>query len=251
MATTTLERPTDHASGQSTVPEWLGLARIGAVAMVVFALVLQITARTVIPPVLVIGVAFLAFVPFLRGERRKAGLGAAVFAALAYLANLPIIMDDLANPESAPAFILQLLSTVAVALVITGGLGAFLRRSTRAIRPLLSVALGVFLAGAVGSVATAANTDSVAALPGDVHVTAQQIMWSPEDIVINSSATGIWIDNKDGVRHTFVIPELGIDVEVPGLKSSRVDIEAAPGTYEIICDVPGHQNMTATLRVTS
>ena len=98
--------------------------------------------------------------------------------------------------------------------------------------------------------ATAASTDSVAALPGDVEVTAQQIMWSPEDIVIDSSATGIWIDNQDGVRHTFVIPELGIEVEIPGLKSSRIDINAAPGTYEIICDVPGHQNMTATLLVT-
>ncbi|MDJ0665592.1 MAG: cupredoxin domain-containing protein [Acidimicrobiia bacterium] len=250
MATTTLERPTDRASEHSTVPAWLGLARIGAIVMVVFAFALQITARTVIPPVLVIGLVFLAFIPFLNGERRRVGLGAAVFAAAAWLGNLPIIIDDLANPESAPAFILQLLSTVGAALVLVAGVAAFLRRPARMIRPLALAAVAVFLAGSVGSVAAAANTDSAVAQAGDVKVTAQQIMWAPEDIVIDSSATGIWIENKDGVRHTFTIPELGIDVEVPGLKSSRVDIDAAPGTYQIICDVPGHQNMTGTLTIT-
>ena len=250
MATATLEKPTEQPLAASTVPQWLGLSRTGAITMVVFAVALQVTARTVIPPVLMIGLVFLTFVPFLNGERRKVGVGAAIFGAAAYLANLPIILDDLMNPETAPAFILQLLSTAGVVLVIAGGVGALLRRSARTIRPLLFAVVGVFVVGVLGSVATAASTDSVAALPGDVQVTAQQIMWAPEDIVIDSSATGIWIDNKDGVRHTFTIPELGIDVEVPGLKSSRVDIDASPGTYQIICEVPGHQNMTGTLTIT-
>jgi hypothetical protein len=112
-------------------------------------------------------------------------------------------------------------------------------------------AVGVFLVGAVGSIAIAAATDSVAALPGDVEVTAEQLMWAPEDISIDGSVTGIWIDNKDGIRHTFTIPELGIDVEVPALKARRVDIDAAPGSYQIICDVPGHESMTGTLIVSS
>lgn len=250
MATATLERPTERGIAASTVPQWLRLARIGAFIMVVFAVALQATARTIIPPVLVIGLVFLTFAPFLSKERRKVGLGAAVFAAAAWLGNLPIILDDLQNPESAPAFILQLLATVGVVLAIAGGVGAFFRRPTGLIRPIAFATAGVFVVGALGSVASAASTDSVAALPGDVEVTAQQIMWAPEAIVIDSTTTGIWIDNKDGVRHTFTIPELGIDVEVPGLKSSRVDIDAPPGTYQIICEVPGHQNMTGTLTIT-
>ena len=216
MATATLERGTEQVPQASTVSEWMGLARIGAIVMVVFATALQLTARSVIPPVLIIGLVFLVFVPYLNGERRRVGVAAATFGAAAYLANLPIILDDLQHPESAPAFVLQLLSTAGVFLVIVGGVGAFLRRPTRLLRPVALAAVGVFLAGTFGSVAIAAGTDSVAALPSDVQVTAQQLMWAPEEVLIDGSASGIWIENKDGTRHTFTIPELGIDVEIPG-----------------------------------
>lgn len=251
MSTAMLEGREQATAAQSPVPAWIGLVRAGAIVMVVFAIVLQITAQTIIPPVLTIGLVFLAATPFLRGERRGLGLGLAIFGIAAYLGNLPIIIDDLTHPESAPAFILQLLSTVGVGLVVIGGVAAWLRRPTRLLQPLAMAAVGVFLVGAVGSIAVAAGTDSVAALPGDVEVTAEQLMWTPEEIVIDGSVTGIWIDNKDGIRHTFTIPELGIDVEVPALKARRVDIEATPGSYQIICDVPGHESMTGTLIVSS
>lgn len=251
MSTATLERPGAATTAQSPVPAWIGLVRAGALAMVVFAIVLQATARTIIPPVLVIGLVFLAAAPFLKGERRGLALGLAIFGIAAYLGNLPIIIDDLTHPESASAFILQLLSTVGVGLVVIGGVAAWRRRSTRLLQPLAVAAVGVFLVGTIGSIAVAAGTDSVAALPGDVQVTAEQLVWTPEDVSIGGSVTGIWIDNKDGIRHTFTIPELGIDVEVPALKARRVDIDAAPGSYQIICDVPGHESMTGTLTVSS
>ncbi|MDJ0953020.1 MAG: hypothetical protein QNJ81_05020, partial [Acidimicrobiia bacterium] len=235
MSTATMERPARHDESASSVGEWLKLARAGAITMVVFAIALQAIARTVIPPVLVIGLVFLALVPFLSGERRRVGLGAAVFGLAAYLANLPVILDDLRNPESAPAFILQLLSTVGVALVIIGGVAAFRRSSADLIRPLAMIAVAVFATGSLGSMAVAAGTESDVALPTDVAITAQQIMWSSEEIVVDSATTGLWIENKDGVRHTFTIEELGIDVEIPGLKARRVPIDAPPGTYEVIC----------------
>lgn len=249
MATATLERVPEEATEVSTVRQWMGLARAGALVMVVFAVLLQAVARSIIPPVLVIGLVFVAFTPYLNGERRRVGLAAAIFAGAAYLANLPIILDDLSHPESAPAFILQLLSTVGVLLVIVGGVSAFLRRPLGMLRPLALAAVGVFLAGTFGAVAIAASTDSVSAQPGDVRVTAQQLMWDPEAVVVDTAATGIWIDNKDGTRHTFTITELGIDVEVPGLKARRIDLDAPPGTYQIICTVPGHESMTGTLTI--
>ena len=252
MSTATLERaPDERSADASTVPAWIGLVRAGAIVMVVFAVVLQATARTIIPPVLVIGLVFLAAAPFLRGERRGLGLGLALFGTAAYIGNLPIIIDDLTHPESAPAFVLQVLSTVGVALVVIGGVAAWLRRPTRLLQPVALAAAGVFLVGTVGSIAVAAGTDSVAALPDDVQVTAEQLMWAPEAISIDGAATGIWIDNKDGIRHTFTIPELGIDVEVPALKARRVDIDAPAGSYQIICEVPGHESMTGTLTISS
>ena len=61
--------------------------------------------------------------------------------------------------------------------------------------------------------------------------------------------------NEDQVRHTLIIAK--DDVKVPNFKlvipakgdvdSGTVTLEA--GTYTLICDVPGHSNMRATLTV--
>ena len=50
-----------------------------------------------------------------------------------------------------------------------------------------------------------------------------------------------------GIRHTFTIEELGVDLEVPAHKAGRIDIDAAPGIYQFVCSVPGHEAMTGTL----
>lgn len=250
MSTATLQRPPDHhVEPRSSVADWLRLARAGLIVMVVFAVALQATARAIIPPVAVIGLVCLGFVAYLKGERRWLGLAAAVFVAAAALGNLSVIVDALRHPESAPAFIIQMISMVGVFLTIAGGVGAITSGPTSLIRGLAVAAVGVFVVGSLASVAAAGRTDTAVALPGDVQVTAEQLMWSPEAITVASSASGIWIDNRDGIRHTFTIPELGIDIEVPALKARRVDLAAAPGTYQIICTVPGHESMTGTLTI--
>ena len=65
----------------------------------------------------------------------------------------------------------------------------------------------------------------------------------------------IGYSNQDSVRHTLIIAK--DDVKVPNFKlvieekgsndSGTVNLEA--GTYVLICDVPGHSNMKATLTV--
>ena len=65
----------------------------------------------------------------------------------------------------------------------------------------------------------------------------------------------IGYSNEDSVRHTLIIAK--DDVKVPNFKlvigqkgavdSDTVTLEA--GTYTLICDVPGHANMRATLTV--
>jgi plastocyanin len=61
--------------------------------------------------------------------------------------------------------------------------------------------------------------------------------------------------NEDSVRHTLILAKDGVKVpnfklEVPkkgSVDSAVVNLEA--GTYEVICDVPGHSNMRAVLTV--
>ncbi len=245
----TASRDIETHGPSTTTTEWLRLVRAGAIVMATWSVALQGFAQTLIPPVAVIGLVFLGFVPFLKGERRALGLVVAVFGALAVAGNLEIILDDFRNPESAPAFILNLASLVGVTLAVVGGAAGFLRRPSGLIRTLAVGAAGVFIAGTVASLAIAAGTESDTALAGDVAVTARHVMWAPETIALDASDGGLWIDNQDGIRHTFTIPQLAIDVEVPALKARRVDIDAVPGEYQIICTVPGHETMTGTLTV--
>ncbi|MFM8871275.1 MAG: hypothetical protein ACKOFD_06815 [Actinomycetota bacterium] len=61
--------------------------------------------------------------------------------------------------------------------------------------------------------------------------------------------------NEDSVRHTLIIAK--DDQKVPNFKlviNKKGDVDSGPvtleaGTYTLICDVPGHNNMKATLVV--
>lgn len=249
MTKTESRRSTSEADDRAPM-SWATVAKIGASTIVVWSVALQLIAGEPIPPVAVIGVVFLAFAPFIDAHRRKLGLALAIVAVLAVGGNLPPILDELSHPESAPAFILTLLSVLGAVMAFMGGLGIFFGWNADVGRRLVFGAALVFVIGAFTSVSIAANTVSDGARSSDVEVVTRQVAFDPTEISIGAEDTGIWVDNRDGIRHTFSVPELGIDLDVPALKSRRVDIDAAPGTYEIFCEVPGHESMTATLTVT-
>ena len=228
--------------------EWMRLARWGATGLVGFSLGLQLVVG-LIPPVLVIGVVFGVLAVFLTGERRRLGLIAATLAAVTIVGNAPFIIEDLAHPNGGWVFALTLLSVLAGAAVIIGGLGVFFGWSPKPIFAI-AVTFGAILAmGTVVSLVSAASEDSVVAAAADVAVTAQGVQFGPTEIVLTADSSGVWIDNKDGVRHTFTIDDLAIDLELPGNTARRVDIEAPSGEYAVVCEVPGHENMLATLTI--
>lgn len=247
--TDTIAAPDSTTAGRTS--SWMRLARMSAIAVAVWAVVLQVTAATFIPPVTAVGLVFLGFAPFLSGERRRLGLVYAVVAVVAVAGNLPTIAAELARPESAPGFILTLFSMVAAGVALVAGLAAFFRRPVPAIRRVAYGAVGVLVIGTIASLVVASGVESQGALESDVTVTARGVLFEPEQIVLGSGSTGVWVDNRDGVHHTFTIPGLGVDLQIPALKAQRVDIQGAiPGEYQVICTVPGHENMTATLTVT-
>lgn len=236
-------------SATTTTTSWMRLARGTAITMVVWAVLVHVTARVLIPPVVVVGLIFLAFAPFLRGGRRRLGLAYAIVASLAVLGNLPGIVDELTHLDSAPAFILTLLSFLTALIAVVAGLGAFFRWSAAPIRAVAIGAAAVFVLGTGASVVVSVNTETDIALATDVQVVAEKVEFGPDQVRVDSGAAGVWVDNKDGIRHTFTIDELGVDLEIPALKARRIDLAAAPGTYEFVCTVPGHEGMTGTLVV--
>jgi len=60
---------------------------------------------------------------------------------------------------------------------------------------------------------------------------------------------GTLVENRDPVRHTFTIEQLGIDVELPAGTNRRVEFTALAGTYAFHCTVPGHESMTGMVVV--
>lgn len=97
-----------------------------------------------------------------------------------------------------------------------------------------------------------------ATLPADVDLTVTaipSIRWDAADYTAAAGEVLVGLVNEDSVRHTLIIAKDG--TKIPNFKlvtGEKGDVDSAPitleaGTYELLCDVPGHQNMKATLTV--
>jgi plastocyanin len=246
--TDTITQRTEIENEAST-PAWMRLARGSAITLVAWAVLLHLTARVLVPPVLLIGVVYAGLIPFLRGPRRGLGLGYAIISVLTLFGNAPATIDELTHLDSAPAFILTLLAVVAAIVAIVAGFGAWRSTGMPPTGPIVTGATAVFLVLAATSVVVSATTDSDTARSDDVVLVAERVEFGSDAITISANGGGVWIDNKDGIRHTFTIEGEGVDLEIPALKARRVDLNLAVGAYEFICTVPGHDTMKGTLTV--
>lgn len=228
---------------------WTGVAVGAAVALASWALLLQVLVGHVIPPVLILGIAFVAFVPLLLVLRRRwPGLALAVTAVLAVAGDIEIVVSDLSHPEDGAVFTLTVTAVIAAVVAVVAGLAIWFRWPTGAVRGVVGSAMVVVVvAGLVGLVASSA-VESVGAAPGDILVQTRAFAFGPTDLTVTAGG-GIWVDNADPFRHTFTVPGTGVDLELPGSTSRRIDVDLSPGVYEVICAIPGHESMTATLVV--
>lgn len=246
--TKTIELRPDSKTHDPT-SAWMRVARGSAITIVVWVILVHLSARVLIPPVLVIGVVYAGMIPFLRGERRGLGLAYGVIGALTLFGNAPATIDELSHLDSAPAFILTLLAVVGSVVAIVAGVSTWRSATQPPTRRIVFAAAVVFVSLAATSMVVSAATDSDVAQPDDLLVVAERVEFGPNDLSIAASGGGVWIDNKDGIRHTFTIEDEGIDLDIPALKARRVELNLAAGDYDFICTVPGHDNMKGTLTV--
>lgn len=246
--TKAVERPAHEPTVRSS-SGWVRMSRYAALTIFVWSIVLQTLAGEVIPPVAGIGLVFVAFVPFLTGERRKLAAVVGGLSLIALLGNLPGTIDELTHPDSAPAFILTLLVSLAAVTAIVSGVAALRRSTGDAIRATTITVTGLFLAGVVVALVAAAGVDTASAADGDVRVVASGVEFDQTELVVSSGSTGFWVDNQDGIRHTFTIEGTGHEIAVPSLSAQRADFDLEPGSYTVICSVPGHENMKIDLTV--
>ena len=161
----------------------------------------------------------------------------------------PFAIPDLAHPESPLNFAYGSVAGLAlpIAIVITA-IGALRRWSDQRRTTTWIATAAVITLGTVISLVAAANTTSDVAVEGDVIVAAADVEF-PETVRV-AAGGALFVDNRDPGRHTFTIEELGIDVELPANTARRVVLgDVAPGTYEYICSIIGHEKMTGQLIV--
>ena len=125
---------------------------------------------------------------------------------------------------------------------------------SRSVLTISAVALGVLVASCGGG---GSSSPAVTFAPGTVIVNAvpslrfESTQYGP---VAAGNITFGYV-NQDTVRHTLIIAK--DDVKVGNLKlvigkkgsTDTASITLEAGSYQLICDVPGHGNMKATFIV--
>jgi uncharacterized cupredoxin-like copper-binding protein len=91
-----------------------------------------------------------------------------------------------------------------------------------------------------------------AAAAAPVEVVSHDIFFEPDEVTIPANTdVAVSLPNEGVTLHNFAIDALGVSVDIaPGVTEQTV-INAAPGTYEFYCNVPGHKEagMVGTLTV--
>ena len=121
------------------------------------------------------------------------------------------------------------------------------------LRPLVGLAL---LAGiAAGCSSSSATPDTVPA-GTDLEVRALSgLRFDKTSYEVAAGESLVAYVNEDTIHHTLVVVKDGTKVsgfELHINKKGDIDsgsVALEPGTYELICTVPGHQSMKATLTV--
>jgi uncharacterized cupredoxin-like copper-binding protein len=83
-------------------------------------------------------------------------------------------------------------------------------------------------------------------------VELQDIKFVPPDITVPANTpTTVTLSNTGAAPHTFTVPDLGIDEELQPGETRNIEINAAAGTYKLLCRIPGHEaaGMVGTVTV--
>ncbi|MDR7404241.1 MAG: cupredoxin domain-containing protein [Armatimonadota bacterium] len=81
------------------------------------------------------------------------------------------------------------------------------------------------------------------AAPAEGAITVTETEWAirfPGTPLKAGKATLV-IRNEGTIEHNFVIQGLGVEVDaIPAGGSRQVTVDLRPGTYEVVCNIPGH-----------
>jgi plastocyanin len=249
-------RPTEPGSPAADHPDgspaessggWDRLVVTVAAVVAIADIVLFVLIAEVIAP-LAMGAVFTAIGIAVWQVRRRSGLAILGLSAVVLLAgSAPFALDHLGHPESGVDWAHSVIAMAGRLLVIVLVVVSLRARSDAAARLVGAIAVGlVGVTATVALVATSA-TSGDQRQADDVALVIDATAF-PDRIVVGSGDV-LYVDNTHIFRHTFTVEGTDIDVELPALQAVRIPVDLPAGTYEVACDVPGHESMTTVLVV--
>jgi len=87
-----------------------------------------------------------------------------------------------------------------------------------------------------------------------IEMVAYDNYFGPESVAATAGPVALLLRNQGFVAHNLIIKDqagkvLGETPRVSRNRTTHVQLDLAPGTYQLICTVPGHMTMTAELVV--
>ena len=122
------------------------------------------------------------------------------------------------------------------------------------LRTVFAALIAVSALSACGG-GSSAPAETIPADAGLVVKSVKSIRFDASEYSATAGEIKVAFSNEDTVRHTLLVVQDGVKVPdfklvVPEKVALDVgNINLAAGSYTLICDVPGHQNMKATLTV--
>jgi plastocyanin len=242
----TSEAGTRAVAPAETSPDARRVVILASVAALVADLGLMVYIGEIIPPLLVFAGLTLGGVA-LTARSSRAGL--VLLALLAVAANgggFGILLGDLSHPADTVPFLWAVLSGGG-RLVVVLGVGFALMSRDAFVRPLVIAAAAVVVIALAGTVVARLTLVSDTRQAGDVEVAIEDFRF-PEAVTVSVGDT-LYLENRDRFRHSFTVEDADLDVMLAPGTSRRAGIAIPPGSYDVVCTLPGHEGMVATLEV--
>jgi len=232
-------------SSRGTMDPWVRVAAWSAGVVVFIDVVFLALIQVIAHPLTVFAAITLAGVALLRW-RPRLGMWLLVIVSLVALTDVGSLLTHLAFPTSGIDFVHAFVGLFGRLLVVAAGIAAWRRLGEAAARRTGTVAVG--LLGAAVLLATGTSLLSSGQEPAERDTVTVIAEGAFEDALVASGGT-LYVDNQDLFRHTYTVVGTDIDVHLDARQGERIDIDLDPGVYEVICVIPHHDFMDATLTV--
>jgi plastocyanin len=228
-------------------PSWVRVliwltAAIAATDLLFFALIAE-----VIPPLAVGAVLTAVGIVVVRRAPRAGVVVLGITNLVLLVGNAPFAIDHLTHPASALDFTHAVVGSLGRVLAVAATVGAWRGASSEGARRLGVAAVGLAAATILVAAVAMLTTSGDDPETDDVPVAVEEAAF-PARIAATTGDT-LFVDNRDLFRHTFTVEGTDLDVELPATQGVRIPLELAPGSYEVVCAVPGHEFMQAALEV--